>query len=262
MIKKNVALITGASSGLGAEFAKIHALKGFDLVLVARNEQKLTSLKISLEDTYGVNVKTISKDLSQPQAAREIYEEIMHEGIEISVLINNAGVDWFGEFSNLKLNKVQKMLNVNITAMTELTHYFLPSMKKKNQGKILNVSSVGSFVPGYYQSVFHASKAYVSSFSQALWKELEETGVTVTILYPSIIRKDFFSEIELDIPMIQKTKHAMEVAKIGYEAMEKRKLMAFDDLKMNFFSRVVVPVMPRKFILFVSKRMKKYSKKL
>lgn len=254
MLKNNVALITGASSGLGAEFARIHAKKGCDLVLVARNKQKLTSLKVGLEDTHGINVKIISKDLSEANASQEIYEEIKNEGIDVSVLINNAGIGFHSEFKDLELVKIQKIININITALTELTRLFLPEMLDRNVGKILNVSSTASFMPGPYQSVYYASKSYVTSFSQAIWEEVSDTNVSVSVICPGVINTNFFESANMDdLPLFKKAKPAAIVAKIGYKGMEDGELIIFDEKRLELYSKFYFPVISRKKLLKMSK---------
>jgi short-subunit dehydrogenase len=145
---KKVALITGASTGIGKELANIHAEKGGDLVIVARSKNKLDSLKSELEKKHAVEVLVLAKDLGSPNAPKEIFDEIKKAGIEIEYLINNAGFGALGKFHELELDRQVNMINLNITALTVLTRLYLPDFVKKNSGKILNVSSTASFMPG------------------------------------------------------------------------------------------------------------------
>ena len=139
---KQTALITGASSGIGKEFARIHAERGGDLIIIARSKDKLDALKAELENKHNIKVFVIAKDLSQPEAPEEIYNEVKKSGIEIDYLINNAGFGGLGKFHEREWEKDRAMINLNITALTALTRFFLPDFTKRNSGKILNVSSI------------------------------------------------------------------------------------------------------------------------
>ncbi|HAA23616.1 MAG TPA: short-chain dehydrogenase, partial [Cytophagales bacterium] len=149
---KNVALITGASSGIGLELAHIHAEKGGDLIIVARRAEKLASLKQELETKHKVQVHTIAKDLSEPTAAQEIFDEVTQAGITIEYLINNAGFGGQGKFHEREWQQDLNMINLNVVALTALTRLFLPNMVARNSGRVLNVSSTASFLPGPLQA--------------------------------------------------------------------------------------------------------------
>ena len=159
---KNVALITGASSGIGKEFARIHASRGGDMVIIARREKELKKLKSELEAKYKIEVKVIAKDLSKPEAASEIYQEVISDSIRVEYLINNAGFGGHGAFHERKWTVYEAMINVNIMSLTALTRMFLPDMVKTDNGKILNVSSTAGFLPGPFQAV--PSPAYRHRF--------------------------------------------------------------------------------------------------
>ena len=165
---KNTALITGASSGLGKEFARIHAAKGGDVIIIARRTDKLIGLQKELENKYNVTVKVIAKDLTLPNAAQEIYDEVQQQGIAVKYLINNAGFGGHGKFHERVWEEDLAMIHLNIIALTALTRLFLPDFVTRNQGKILNVSSTASFMPGPLQAVYFATKAYVTFFSNAI----------------------------------------------------------------------------------------------
>lgn len=181
---KKIALITGASTGIGKELSKIHAEKGGDLIIVARSEDKLNELKKELEEKYKINVFVISMDLTKPNAAKEIYEQVQIAGLKVDYLINNAGFGGLGKFNERELELDIQMINLNISVLTALTHYFLQDFVKNNEGKILNVSSTASLLPGPLQAVYYATKAYVTSFSNAISEELHDTNVMVTNLMP------------------------------------------------------------------------------
>ena len=185
------ALITGASGGRGKELAYIHAEKGGDLIIVARSKDKLEDFKKVLEFNHKVEVKVIVKDLSLPNAAKEVYDEVKKENIQVDYLINNAGFGLVGEFYKLPLARQQQMIALNMTSLTEMTHLFLADFTKRNAGKILNVSSTASLMPGPLQAVYFASKAYVTSFSNAIAGELFDTNITVTNLMPGATETGF-----------------------------------------------------------------------
>lgn len=248
---KKIALITGASSGLGKEFANIHAEKGGDLIIIARSKDKLNILKQELEDKHKVIVKVITKDLSIAGSAQEIYDEVHKAGIEIDYLINNAGFGALGKFHELSLDRQTSMINLNITALTELTHLFLPAFVKRNSGKILNISSTASFMPGPLQSVYFATKAYVTFFSNALAEELYDTNITVTTLMPGATATEFGSISGMDkTSMFKKAANAKEVAIDGYMGMLKGKLDVVSGLTSSQkLMMAMIPFMPKKILL-------------
>lgn len=254
---KNTALITGASSGIGKEFAAIHAEKGGDLVLVARSQDKLEALKAELEAKYKVNVTIIVKDLTLAKAPQEIYDEVQSVGIDIEYLINNAGFGGIGKFHERKMEDDLSMINLNIVALTALTRLFLPDFVIKNSGKILNVSSTASLMPGPLQAVYYATKAYVTSFSNAIAEELSDTNVTVTNLMPGATETEFGKISGMDKTVLfDKTASARSVAEDGYKGMLKGKLNIISGLtsgqKMMF---AVMPLIPKKTLLKQVKQM-------
>jgi uncharacterized protein len=218
---KKTALITGATSGLGYEFAKLFAKDGYNLVLVARSENTLNEMKQSYSN---VEVTVISKDLSAPGAAKEVFEEVEQKGISVDVLVNNAGFGLMGKFDELEIEKQSNMIQLNIAALTELTYYFLPKMKQLGNGRILNVASTAAFQPGPLMAVYFASKAYVLSFSEALVEELVGTGVTVTTLCPGATKTNFGAVASVEnSKMFNSAMSSDVVAKQGYEALMRGK---------------------------------------
>lgn len=253
---KKVALITGASSGIGKELAKIHAAKGGDLVLVARREKELSELKNNLESEHKVSVLLITKDLSNIKTPAEIFAETEKLGIQVEYLINNAGFGGHGFFHEREMEKDLAMVNVNITSLMLLTRLYLPGMVQRRKGKILNVSSTASFLPGPLQAVYYASKAFVTSFSQAIAEELKGTGVTVTALCPGPVATEFFDTANMHGVKMLKTQKAITPAKtaaIGYRDMMKSKLLSFDNGLLKFSLNWMVPLMPRRWVLKVSR---------
>ncbi len=177
-------LITGASSGLGKDFAQIFAEKGYNLVLVARSEEKLNKIAKDLEEKYKIKATVLVKDLSEADSATKIYFELKNRDINIDVLINNAGFGKIGAFIDEKLSTYTEMLNLNVTTLTEMTALFLPEMIERNKGKILNIASTAAFqsLPNF--GVYAATKAYVLNFTEALHYELKDTNIAVTALCP------------------------------------------------------------------------------
>ncbi|MCB0663378.1 MAG: SDR family oxidoreductase [Saprospiraceae bacterium] len=251
IIMKNTALITGASSGIGKEFARIHAEKTGDLIIIARRTDKLETLKKELEEQYQREVLVIAKDLSEPNAAWEIFDTVKSKGITVEYLINNAGFGLRGKFHELPLERHLAMINVNITALTALTWYFLPDMVKNNRGRILNVSSTAALVPGPLQAVYYASKSYVTSLSNAIAEELYDTNVTVTALMPGATETEFARTSDMDkTSLFQKTFSAKTVAAEGYQAMMQGKLDIFSGLTgMQKMQSYILPLMPKKVVM-------------
>ena len=187
----NTALITGASGGIGRDIAYLHAEAGGDIVAVARSQDSLAELKTELEAKFGIQVTVIAMDLGKPEAAKLLYAEVNNAGIEIDVLINNAGFGGHGLFHERDWEEDQAMIQLNVMALTGITHYFVQAMVKRQRGKILNVASTAGFLPGPLQATYYATKAFVLSFSQAIAEELSESNITVTALCPGPVKTGF-----------------------------------------------------------------------
>lgn len=245
------ALITGGSTGIGKELARIHAERGGDLVIVARSEDKLKELAKELESRHSVNVKIIVKDLTLEGAAREVYDEIESIDTEIDYLINNAGFGGHGKFHERKWENDLAMINLNIIALSALTRFFVPDFVSRGSGKILNVSSIASLVPGPLQTVYYATKAYVTSFSNAIAEELRGTGITVTALLPGPTETEFARNSGLEkSSLFEKTASARDVALEGYEGMILGKLNVITGV--TFARKMMlnaIPFTPKKLIL-------------
>lgn len=248
---KKTALVTGASSGIGKELAKIHAEKGGDLVIVARRESNLKALKKDLESKHAVKITTIMKDLSVIGAAREIYDEIKQKGIQVDYLINNAGFGLRGKFHELSWERQLQMINLNMTAVTELMYLFIPEMVARNEGKILNNSSTASYMPGPLQAVYFATKSYVTFLGNAIAEELHDTNITVTTLMPGATETEFAKTADMDkTEMFKKTFSPRSVAEDGYNAMIEGKLDVVSG--MTFPQKMMlsmVPFTPKKLML-------------
>ncbi len=217
-------LITGASQGIGYEFAKIFAARGYNLVLVARDHARLAEVSAELSPRHGITTRIIVSDLARPSAPREIFDELQREQIPISILVNNAGFAIQGPFAQLDLQKAElDLIQVNITSLIELTRRFLEPMLARREGRILNVASTAAYQPGPYMALYYASKSFVLSFTAALAIELNGSGVTATALCPGLTRSQFHSRARLHRPQNFLMMSAEEVAAIGYDALMRRK---------------------------------------
>jgi short-subunit dehydrogenase len=220
------ALITGASAGIGLEFAKIFAKEKYDLIITARNGTKLNELATEIKNKHNVNVKVVVKDLSKQNAGEEIFDELKNENIVTDVLINNAGFGVFDNYWDVKLQDEKNMLQVNIMALAELTNLFAKDMVNRGRGKILNVASTAAYQPGPTMAGYYASKAFVLSYSQAVDFELGKKGVQVSTLCPGPTITEFQIRANMeDLNLFKKgfTMSAEEVAQIGYDGLMKGK---------------------------------------
>jgi short-subunit dehydrogenase len=231
------ALITGATSGIGYELAKLFAADGYNLVIVARSEVELEKTSKELEQQFRIVVVPVSKDLFIAGNAFELYDEIVERGITIDTLVNDAGQGLYGEFVDTDINRELSIIQLNISSLVVLTKCFLQEMVKRGEGKILNVSSIASKVPGPFQSVYHGTKAFVQSFTEAIRDEVKDTGIVITALLPGMTDTDFFNKAGmLDAKSVQEEKMSdpADVAKDGYEA-----LMANKDMIVSGFKNKV-----------------------
>lgn len=246
----NLALITGASSGLGREFARIHAAKGGDLIITARRAAQLDALKKELEAAHGITVHVLTADLSKPGEADVLYTQVAAVGTP-DILINNAGIGGGGKHLDRDLSAEHAMIELNVSSLVTLTHRIAKDMVARGSGKILNVGSTAGFLPGPMQAIYFATKAFVNSYSQALAQELEGTGVTVTVLTPGYVETEFADAGNLrDTAMVkQGGASAHDVSKIGYDAMMRGTLVAFNDWKLKAMFNWVIPFLPRKTLL-------------
>jgi uncharacterized protein len=255
------ALITGASNGIGLELAKIHASKGGNLVLVARNKSKLEELKTELENQYKVKVYVIGKDLSTLNSAKEVYDETTEQNIQIDYLINNAGFGDFGMFYETDWNKELQIINLNITTLTHLTKLYVQDMVKRKSGKIMNVASTAAFQSGPTMAVYYATKAYVLSFSEAVDNEVRDKGITITTLCPGATESGFQTAAAMEESALVKGKKlpsAKEVAEYGYASMMKGKTVAIHGL-MNWIMANSVRFTPRALVVKLTRKMQDKS---
>lgn len=254
-------LITGATTGIGYELAKLFAKDKFDIIIIARNEVKLKETTAELQKEFNVNVKFISKDLSVRNSAKEIYSELQGENISPEVLVNNAGFGSHGAFSESDPENDIDMINLNITSLVTLNRLFLNDMLKKNSGRIMNVASTAAFQPGPYMAVYYATKAFVLSFSEAVSEELSGTNVTVSCLCPGPTETEFQYRAGIKETKMMNRKSftvmtAEEVALIGYESLMKGKRTIIPGL-VNKSGAFLVRFLPRKLIAKITRSLHK-----
>jgi short-subunit dehydrogenase len=216
------ALITGATSGIGLELARLFARDGYNLIIVARDETELKSTAAELS-AHGSQVLTIAKNLFDPEEAFALYAEVKQRGIFISVLVNNAGQGLYGEFKDTDIDRELDIIHLNISSLVVLTKSFLTDMIASQSGKILNLASIASKIPGPWQSVYHGTKAFVLSFSEAIREEVKSYGITVTALMPGVTDTDFFNKADmLESKVVQDEDNMADpkdVAQEGYQAL-------------------------------------------
>ena len=243
-------LITGASSGLGEEFARLAAADNSNVVLVARSVDKLNALGIELERDYGVKATVLAEDLSEVEAADVIVDALAARRIEIDALINNAGFGTFGPFIETPIEDERRLIAVNITALTMLTKRLIRGMVARRRGRILNVASTAAFLPGPLMTVYYASKAYVLSLSEALAVELEGTGVTVTCFCPGPTRTAFQARAGMEQSGLLKALKVMDataVAREGYAGMKEGRTLVIPGV-LNKLTAQLVRVSPRRLV--------------
>jgi len=252
-------LITGASSGIGHELAKICAKESQNLILVARSQNALNSLAAELMQNFKIKAEVLAIDLAQASSVNQLYQNIQNHSWEVNILINNAGFGDYGYFLSSSWEKQRDVIHVNIMALTQLTHFFLPSMVKRKSGKIMNIASTAAFQPGPLMSVYYASKAFVLSFSEALSTELEGTGVTVTALCPGTTQSGFqkvarFSNLsKFNTSLIPSSQ---QVAEFAFRSMMQEKVVAVHGMK-NKLLVLSVRFFPRSLMRRIMMRFQK-----
>ena len=249
------ALITGASSGIGLEFAKIMAQNGHNLILVARREDALQALKNQLESEHKVTVKIVAMDLSASGQALALYRHCVSQQLIVDCLVNNAGYGDYGTFDVNKLETYHNMLQLNVTFLTELTAYFVNDMKARKSGRILNVGSMVAFQPCPNMAVYGGSKAYVMQFTEALNYELRGSGVSVTLLSPGVTETGFVARSNMNSANAKSgLMSAIDVAKTGYKAMMANKLSVIPGWKNNILALGSKTMPSREILLRIAAR--------
>ncbi|HEY6241600.1 MAG TPA: SDR family oxidoreductase [Burkholderiales bacterium] len=259
---KTVALITGASEGIGHELAKCFAARGHRLVLVARSEEKLGRLARDISSAHGVRVDCIAQDLSLPEGAAKVREKVGELGLAIDFLVNNAGVGTYGLFAEADIERELRMMQLNMVSLTALTKLFLPGMLSRRQGGILNVASTAAFQPGPLMAVYYASKAYVLSFSEALANELEGTGVRASVLCPGPTLSRFQQSAGMESSKLFRrgVMSASEVAEIAYRDFMKGKTTIVPGWR-NKILAFSVRLGPRKLLPMIVRLMQEPAKR-
>jgi short-subunit dehydrogenase len=234
---KKLALVTGGTSGIGYELVRLLAKDNYNLIIVARHVPDLQHVAKEIKNEFHVDVDIISKDLFKTENAFELYDEVKAKNIPIDILINDAGHGQYGEFVNTDIRKELDIINLNISSLVILTKLFLKDMVSRGSGKIMNLSSIASKTPGPWQSVYHGTKAFVQSFTEAIRSEVKDSGVTITALLPGATATDFFNKAgmnESKIVQEGKLDNAADVAQDGYKA-----LMDGDDMVVSGFKNKV-----------------------
>lgn len=252
---RETALVTGASSGIGADLARLFAKDGNDVVLVARSEEKLQSLAAALGREFNVTARVIVADLAKPDAAQDVVDAL--GGVTIDTLVNNAGYGVAGPFAETDVNAELQMIQVNVVALTHLTKLLLPGMLARKHGRILNVASTAAFQPGPLMAVYYATKAYVLSFTEALAEEVSGSGVTVTALCPGPTATGFAAAADMEssrlfnmLPLMTSEK----VAAYGYRALRRGKRIAIPGVRNRLMAQSL-RVSPRRLVTKIVRRM-------
>ncbi|MFN8284163.1 MAG: SDR family oxidoreductase [Chitinophagales bacterium] len=250
------AIVTGASSGIGLEFSKILAKKGYNLVLVARRTDRLKKLKEEILKTDKIDIQLVSLDLSQKESPDQLLAYTQKSNLTISVLVNNAGFGANGEFFSVPIERTIEMLHLNMVTLTHLTYLFGKEMKKNNNGYILQVASIGAFQPSPYVSAYSATKAYVMLFGEALDFELKGTNVSVTTLYPGATRTEFFevSDTKINAVIESTMQSAAQVAETALNAMFNRQRSIVPGF-MNKLTAFITQLSPRRLTTWAAAKL-------
>lgn len=257
------ALITGASSGIGLEFAKIFAKAGYDTVIVARDREKLVEIAKDLRNKHGIQVIVVVLDLGKNGSAQKLFNELEKKKIKIDVLINNAGFGLSGFFHEESLEKQLEMIQLNVTTLVELTYLIVNKMVKRQNGKILNVASTAAFQPGPLMAVYYASKAFVLNFSQALANELKGKGISVTALCPGPTESGFQKRADIQRTPLIKGKRLMspkDVARIGFEALMSNKSVVIPGVR-NSVMAYAARVFPHDYVTQTVRNLQEKNRK-
>lgn len=236
------ALITGATGGLGEQFATLFAVDGIDLVLTGRNDEKLSAIAERITTAYGVQVHQVVMDLGADGSSETLYEEIQRRGIQVDYLVNNAGFGHFGELIRMDWQREREQIGVNLITPVRLTQLFAADMVERGFGRVLNVASIAAWTPGPYMNGYFATKAYVYSFSQAVHQELKDSGVTVTVLCPGPTKTGFEKNAQMKNSNMFKALKVMDasfVAKTAYRDMMKGKAVCVPGLYYKLYKFIL-----------------------
>lgn len=255
------ALITGASKGIGKELAIIFAQNNTNLVLVARSGEILNQFKKELELKYSISVVVLVKDLCSANSVEELYKEVKDKHIEIDYLVNNAGFGYYGAFADTEWDRYEKMIALNITTLTHLSHLFITEWKGRRSGRILNISSTAAFQPGPMMAVYFATKSFVLNLSEALARELKNDNISITTLCPGPTSTSFGEESKMNASELVKNvkiANAKDVAALGYKSMMKGRTTVIHG-SINKFAPFIIRFIPRKWIAILSENIMRQS---
>ena len=247
----NTTVITGASSGIGAAFARKLAARGRNVLLVARSEDNLITMCNELGRASGVRAHYIAMDLLQPDAAAQLFEETQRRGLLVEMLVNNAGFGSMSDFSELDLARELEMIDLNVKSLVDLTHRFLKPMRERKQGTIINVASTAGFQPVPYMATYAATKAFVLSFSQALWEENRQHGVHVMALCPGVTDTNFCAASKMDRPPMRTIETPEEVVDTALRVLARRKPSVISGWT-NWFAIEAERFVPRSFVIKIA----------
>ena len=250
------ALVTGASGGIGLELARLLARDHHDLVLVARNSERLGQISRELSIQFAVSVKTIALDLSAASAPQFVFDQLQREAVAVDILINNAAYGVFGEFAKVALEESLGQIQLNLTALTHLTKLFVGPMIERHAGRILNVASTAGFQPGPLMAVYYATKAYVISFSEALANELKSHGITVTCLCPGATDTAFQSRAGIENTVLFRKLRPMSaktVARDGYRGLMSGRTLVISGWRNRLLAESI-RFAPRRLVTAISRK--------
>lgn len=243
---QEIALITGASTGIGFEIAKLFAIENINLLIVSRDKQKLLKIKDEFENQYKIDVYTLATDLSSDSGVQDILDVVKSNSLIVNYLVNNAGFGDYGAFIKRSIEKYREMVHLNILSLTELSYYFGKEMVKRGKGRILNVASMAGLQPDPNFAVYGATKSYVISLTEAIHKEFENSGVTVSVLSPGATESNFMERADMGNAKLYASgvMSSVDVAREGYNGMMKGKLHVIPGSKnkiLGFFSGIMPP---------------------
>src|ERR1041385_606195 len=255
----NTAIITGASSGIGEVFARKLAARGRNVLLVARSEDKLITLCNELGRSNSIRAQYVALDLSKPEAPKQLFDEAQERGLFVDLLINNAGFGSMDEFSKLELSRELNMIDLNVKALVELAYRFLKPMIEKHQGAVINVASTAAFQPVPYMATYAATKAFVLSFSEALWEENRTHGVKIMALCPGVTETNFFEAARGEKPPARISQTPEEVVDTALRGLAQGRSHIISGWT-NFFMTQSERIVPRSFVIRLAGRMMRSQK--
>ncbi|RUS46455.1 SDR family oxidoreductase [Cohnella sp. AR92] len=253
--RNKLAVVTGASSGIGKAYAKELAARGCHVVLAARSKDKLDALSGEINRQYGVQAYALACDLSKADASRQLAEQISKLGLSVDILINNAGFGTYGRFEEIDLEREQEEIMLNTAALVDLTHRFLPDMLRRGDGIVVNVASLGAFMPCAYTAVYGATKAFVLSFSEALWAETRGRGIRVLALCPGVTDTGFFDAVgSKDMAAGRKFTTPEKVVQAGFRGIDQRRSYILDR-RTDYFIVRMLRFFSRRRVALIMERM-------